>query len=155
MASIVGVEIINPGSGYTSDPIIRFVDNCGQGYGAYGRANVDYNQQSPTYGQVRTVTMVTTGENYPAEDEEVPLFIDQVIIQNPGDGYADGDTLDNFELKVMDGKIVGGNLLNIIPYDDLPKLNIKSNTGVGAILKPIMSKTRPQGDVVQVIDCVR
>ena len=45
-------------------------------------------------------------------------------------------------------------MINDIPYNDLPNLNINSDTGVGAILRPIMSKTRPQGEVIQVIDCV-
>ena len=127
--------------------------NCNQGYGAYGRAHIDHNPKSPTYGQVIDVTILSTGTNYPAEDED-PLFIDRVIIEDPGRGYADDDTLDNFDLDIQDGKIVGGRLKNIITYDDLPKLNINSETGVGAILRPVLSKTRPQGKVVEVIDCV-
>jgi len=151
--SIVGVEITSRGSGYIQEPIITLQDNCNQGYGAYGRAHIDHNPQSPTYGQVINVTMLSTGTNYPAEDE-APLFIDRVVIEDPGRGYADDDTLDDFDLDIRDGKIVGGTLKNIITYDDLPKLNINSETGVGAILRPILSKTRPQGKVVEVIDCV-
>ena len=151
--SIVGVEITNRGSGYIEEPIITLQDNCNQGYGAYGRAHIDHNPQSPTYGQVINVTILSPGTNYPADDE-VPLFIDRVIIEDPGRGYADDDTLDNFDLDIQDGKIVGGRLKNIITYDDLPKLNINSETGVGAILRPVLSKTRPQGEVVEIIDCV-
>ena len=153
VGNIIGVEITNPGSGYTSDPIITFEDNCGQGYGAYGKAHVDFNQLSPTYGQVTSITMLCTGENYPAE-EEPPLFIEKVIIEDSGEGYKDGDTLDGFKLEILNGRINESKFLNTRTYDDLPKLNIKSDTGVGAILKPIMSKTRPQGNIVQVIDCV-
>ena len=151
--SIVGVEITNRGSGYIEEPIITLQDNCNQGYGAYGRAHIDHNPQSPTYGQVIDVTILSTGTNYPA-DAETPLFIERVIIEDPGKGYADDDTLDDFDLDIQDGKIVGGRLKNIITYDDLPKLNINSETGVGAILRPVLSKTRPQGKVVEVIDCV-
>jgi len=153
-ASIVGVEITDPGSGYTEDPIVKFNDNCNQGFGAYARAHIDSNPQSPTYGQLSSITILTSGENYPVEDDETPLFISKVIIENQGEGYNENDTLENFNLNIIDGRIVGGKMINDIPYDDLPNLNINSDTGVGAILRPIMSKTRPQGEVVQVIDCI-
>ena len=110
-------------------------------------------QLSPTYGQVSSITMLSTGENYPAE-EEPPLYIDKVIIEDPGEGYKDGDTLDDFKLEVLNGRIIQTKFSDARTYDDLPKLNIKSDTGVGAILKPIMDRKRPQGDIVQVIDCV-
>ena len=153
-ASIVGVDITDPGAGYTSDPVVTFSDECDQGYGAFGKAHVDKNPQSPTYGQITSITIISSGENYPVDDEEVPLFIDKVIIENSGYGYEDVDTLDNFELEIFDGRIIGGNLVNQIAYRDLPELNINTATGVGAVLRPIMSKTRPQGRVIEVIDCV-
>jgi len=153
-ASIVGVEIADPGGGYSSDPVVAFNDKCSQGYGAFAKAHVDKNPQSPTYGQITSITMISTGENYPANDEEVPLFIDKVIIENAGYGYEDTDTLDDFELEIIDGRVTGGILVNPIAYNDLPELNINTATGVGAILRPIMSKTRPQGEVVEVIDCI-
>ena len=153
-ASIAGVEITNPGGGYTSDPVVAFDDECNQGYGAYGKAHVDKNPKSPTYGQITSITMISTGANYPAQDEEVPLFIEKVIIENAGRAYAGDDTLDNFELIISNGRIVGGNQLVQIPYSRLPELNINSETGVGAILRPVMSKIKPQGEVVQVIDCI-
>ena len=153
-ASIVGVEITDPGSGYNEDPIVKFNDNCNQGFGAYAKAHIDPNPQSPTYGQLSSITILTSGENYPVEDDEVPLFISKVIIENKGEGYTENDTLENFNLNITDGRITGGKMINDIPYDDLPNLNINSDTGVGAILRPIMSKTRPQGEVIQVIDCV-
>ena len=153
-ASIVGVEITDPGSGYTEDPIVKFNDNCNQGFGAYARAHIDSNPQSPTYGQLSSITILTSGENYPVEDDEAPLFISEVIIENQGEGYTENDTLENFNLNITNGRITGGKMINDIPYNDLPNLNINSDTGVGAILRPIMSKTRPQGEVVQVIDCI-
>ena len=153
VGSIIGVEITNPGSGYTSDPIVTFEDNCGQGYGAYGKAHVDFNQLSPTYGQITSITMLCTGDNYPAE-EEPPLYVDKIIIEDPGEGYNNGDTLDDFQLEILNGGIDETKFSDARTYDDLPKLNIKSDTGVGAILRPILSRTRPQGDIVQVIDCV-
>ena len=153
-ASIVGIEVTNPGSGYTTDPIVTIDDECDKGRGAYAQAHVDKNPNSPTYGQITSFTMITPGVNYPAKDAETDLYIDRVIIQDPGNGYKDTDTLENFDLSIIKGQVMGGSLVNQIPYDDLPELNIDSETGVGAILRPVMSKRRPQGKIVQVIDCV-
>ena len=153
-ASIVGVEMGDGGSGYTSPPIVTITDNCDRGYGAYASANIDQNPQSPTYGQILSVSMITVGENYPAEEEEVPLYVDGVVIDNPGDGYQEGDTLDNFKLTIVDGEIKNVSVVNRLSYNDLPELNIKTELGFGAMLRPLMSKTRPQGEVLRVIDCV-
>ena len=133
-----------------------FDDECNQGYGAYGKAHVDKNPKSPTYGQITSATIISPGVNYPAQDKEVPLFIDKVIIEKAGRGYKETDTLDNFEICGVDsnGGITCLNSVNQIAYSGLPELNINSETGVGAILRPVMSKTRPQGEVIQVIDCV-
>ena len=66
-ASIIGVEITDPGSGYTSPPLVSFGDNCNQGYGGYGTANIDTNPDSDTYGQVTSVTITSPGEHYPID----------------------------------------------------------------------------------------
>ena len=153
-ASIVGIEMTDGGSGYTSPPIVTITDSCDKGYGAYASANIDQNPQSPTYGQILSVSMITVGENYPAEEEEVPLYVDGVVIDNPGEGYQPGDTLDNFKLTIVDGEIKNVSIVNRLSYNDLPELNIKTELGFGAVLRPLMSKTRPQGEVLRVIDCV-
>lgn len=99
--------------------------------------------------------MTSTGVNYPAEIDDEPLYVRGVVIANSGSGYTEDDTLENFELEVIDGRITNINVVNPISYDDLPDLNINSETGVGAILRPIMSKFTPlQGEVIEVIDCV-
>ena len=153
-ASIVGIEMTDGGSGYTAPPIVTITDSCDKGYGAYASANIDQNPQSPTYGQILSVSIITVGENYPAEEEEVPLYVDGVVIDNPGEGYQPGDTLDNFKLTIVDGEIKNVSIVNRLSYNDLPELNIKTELGFGAVLRPLMSKTRPQGEVLRVIDCV-
>jgi len=153
-ASIVGIEMTDGGSGYTAPPIVTITDSCDKGYGAYASANIDQNPQSPTYGQILSVSIITVGENYPAEEEEVPLYVDGVVIDNPGEGYQEGDTLDNFKLTIVDGEIKNVSIVNRLPYNDLPELNINTELGFGAMLRPLMSKTRPQGEVLRVIDCV-
>ena len=154
-ASIVGVRIIESGRGYTSPPIITFDDEIGQGYGAYGKATVDQNPNSPTYGQVTSIAITSKGENYPASDEEDPMYIGGVVIDDPGLGYEDTDTLEDFELTVVDGQIVNVNVVNQKTYDDLPELNINTTNGFGAKLRPLLTLIPPaQGEVIQVIDCI-
>ena len=154
-ASIVGVRILNSGRGYSSPPIVTFDDEIGQGYGAYGKATVDQNPDSPTYGQVTSVVITSKGENYPASDEEDPMYIGGVVIDDPGLGYEDTDTLEDFELTVVNGQIVNVNVVNHKTYDDLPELNINTTTGFGAKLRPLLTLIPPtQGEVIQVIDCI-
>ena len=45
-ASIIGVEVTNPGARYTSEPIVTFDDECQKGEGAYGKATIDQNPKS-------------------------------------------------------------------------------------------------------------
>ena len=62
--------------------------------------------------------------------------------------------INNFELQITDGRITGVNVVNPIAYRDFPNMKVQSETGYGARLRPIMSRTRPQGKVLQIVDCV-
>ena len=158
-ASIIGVNITNPGSGYTRAPLVAFTDSCGRGYGAYGKANIDVIPSSPTYGQVTSISIISEGENYPAGDEE-PVFLTDVIVDDGGQDYADTDTLVAAhcgDLTIVDGRITKVTLSNLCRFEDLADLTIKSDTGFGAVLRPIMGTNIPpalQGELVEVIDCV-
>ena len=77
-ASIIGVDITYPGEGYTEEPLVSFVDNCDQGYGAYGRAVIDKDPNSPTYGQLTDIIIISEGENYPA-GESRGVFVDKIV----------------------------------------------------------------------------
>ena len=152
VGSILGVEMTNRGSGYTEPPLVAFTDSCDKGYGAYGQAIIDYNQNSPTFGQVVAVTITSQGEDYPVGEEE-DLYVKEVIIEQPGEGYVEGDIIGEFE-------ICGVNSLGGItcvktpdsPYRELPRINF--NVGTGAVLRPLMTAEIPQTKVVEVIDCV-
>ena len=155
VGSIVGVDFTDHGSGYTSEPIVTFSDNCNQGYGAYGKATIDQNPSSPTYGEITSIVIINPGENYPADDEELPLYIGGVVIENPGSDYEPTDTIDDFDITVEDGEITNVDIVNQRPYNDLPELNINTSTGFGAQIRPLMTKVKPsQTEVLQVIDCV-
>jgi hypothetical protein len=145
VGSIVGVDITNPGQGYTDTPLISFQD---------GKCIVDRNPSSPTYGQITGVTIISEGENYPAEIDELPLYIKGVVIEDPGSNYEEDDTVEGLDLTIRDGRVVAATIKPGFGYNGLPDLNINSDTGFGAVLRPIMTVATPQTEIVQVIDCV-
>ena len=175
IGSIVGVELTDPGSGYTDAPIVTFQDSCNKGYGAYGRAIIDQIPTSPTFGQITSVVIISEGESYPAEIDELPLFIEQIIVEDGGSGYADSDADFDFEIpdsiidtedttigtpiQSVDIIIKDGVVIEAIPrqgfaFNGLPNLNIISETGFGAVLRPIMTTTPQTSEIIQVIDCI-
>ena len=161
-ASIIGVDITNPGEGYAEGPLIDFNDKCNQGRGAYGKAIVDRNMKSPTYGQVLSVVILSPGENFPADgSEEKEAFIRDVIIEDPGIGYEDAEISDDIRPIVQDGRIAAIEIVEQIPYNRLPDLSVISDTGYGAVIRPILSteredrRTDPEkAGVFKVVQCV-
>ena len=158
--SIIGVEITDPGSGYKyAPPVVSFDDPCGLGYGAVGRAIVDFDQDSPTFGQIKGVYILSEGENYPVEDDTEGAVVDGTILY-PGSGYSPGDIAvdDNgveYELKINDGKIIEARPTNNIRVQNLPNINIITKTGSGALIKPLINPfISEQREVVDVIDCI-
>ena len=146
IGSIVGVKLTDPGLGYTDPPIVTFQDSCNKGYGAYGRAIIDEIPTSPTFGQITAVVMTSEGVNYPAEIDELPLFIEEIIIEDPGNDVEG-------EIEGVDLEIENGRVIRATPkpfaYNGLPTLNIS-----GAILRPIMTTTPPPSEIIKVIDCI-
>ena len=114
---------------------------------------------SPTYGQVNSISIISEGENYPAGDQE-PVYLVDVVVDDGGQDYADTDTLvakHCGDLTIVDGRITKVNVTNLCRFDDLADLTINSETGFGAVLRPIMSTDIPpvlQGELVEVIDCI-
>ena len=166
-ASIIGVEITDPGSGYTSPPLISFGDKCDQGYGAYGKANIDKNPASPTYGQVTSVTMTSIGENYPIDASKTTVngqfpevYIDDIIIEDPGSNYQEGDFISDDIRPVIEtnpespnfGRIVAIEIVEQIPYNRFPNMNVVSETGFGAVIRPIMSTIKTQVTPEEVVE---
>ena len=164
-ASIAGVRVTKPGSGYTTAPLVAFTDSCGQGYGAFGRAIIDYNQNSPTFGQIKDVVIFSEGENYPVAEYTTgkggvqELFISKVIVDSPGINYQPSDVIVDDNLKLIlkeDGSVAGVDVVNQVPTDILPTINISTNTGSGAVLRPVMSIERSTREerLIQVIHCI-
>ena len=158
--SIIGVEITDPGSKYTyAPPMVTFEDSCGLGYGAVGRAIVDYDKNSSTYGQVTGVYIVSEGENYPVEDTGEGSVTDTVVLY-PGSGYVPGDTAvdgngEEYDLTIDNGRVISASPINRLKVTELPTITIITKTGIGALIKPIVRTSPPsQNEIISVIDCV-
>ena len=160
----MGVEITDPGSGYTSPPLVSFGDKCDQGYGGYGTAIIDTNPDSDDYGQVTAVVITSPGENYPVDsgltvDGKFPeAYVDDIIIEDPGSNYEEGDFISDDIRPVIEtnpespnfGRIIAIEIVEQIPYDIFPDMTVRSETGYGAIIRPIMSivKSQPDASVI-------
>jgi len=163
--SIIGVEITDPGAGYfTSPPLITIEDPCNKGYGSVIESIVDFNPDSPTYGQITAVNVISEGENYPVSPsddldainaDQVPVGIIDTIVVNSGQGYEDASA-DGFDIVVQNGRIISVKPLNSIQIQNIPTITITSKTGSGALVKPVIGRLplTPQGEVIQVIDCI-
>ena len=152
-ASIIGVDITYPGQGYTEEPLVAFVDNCDQGYGAYGRALIDKDPNSPTFGQLTDIIIISEGKNYPVDSDD-EAYIEKIIVSSGGSGYSIDDTIDGFDVEIIDGSI-SKVTPNNIPYRTLPRITVNTKTGSGAKLTPIMTKVRRDTLSQQQIDCIQ
>ena len=142
-AGIMGVEITNPGEGYAEPPLVSFNDKCNQGFGAYAKAIIDEKVTSPTYGQVIKVVILSEGANYPTDGlDEVEAFISDLIIEDPGSGYEDGVISEDIVPIIRNGRVEAVEIREQIPYKSLPELFVESETGSGAVIRPIMSTKR-------------
>ena len=167
-ASIIGVELDNPGLGYfDAPPVVTFTDPCGSGYGAIARAIIDYDPASERWGEVIAINMITEGENYPVvsdnsdaiNSDEIQIGVVETIIVEGGSGYEDAVVSDGnteYSVNIEDGKIISAIPINSIEITNLPKITVISSTGSGAFIKPVIGRLplSPQGEVLQIIDCV-
>jgi len=158
-ASIVGVEITDPGESYTEAPLVSFTDGCDQGYGSFGEVIIDKNVNSLTFGQITAVKILSEGENYPVDlpaDVSDEVYITDIIVENPGTGYENATIEDDcLNLNTVNGQITSVEITCQKPYTTLPDIII-NNPGLGAVLRPIMSSTPRVIDqaVLESVDCV-
>lgn len=214
--SVIGFDIVNPGSNYLEEPFVELVDECGNGSGSRVRANM-------SGGQIRNITIESVGDGYiaipdgslggngrvwkevdegyaitddgryfvvppginpppnstyipptpitaPAGVYPVLLEIEEVAILDGGFGYKQNDTIKVTPDKgaVLKPKIVGGQVTGVevikpgLGFDDIPEIEVISDTGYNAEFSPIFRVVDPQdvatipptATVVQVVDCV-
>jgi hypothetical protein len=156
-ASVIGAQITNPGSGYTFPPFVEVVDDNDQGYGAIGRSIINES------GELTAIYFVSEGENYSVGNIEEYSIVD-VIVDNGGNQYDENDTTvtDNrgnqYDIQIFNGKITKvtpQSSLNSV-VDSLPVLTVQSDSGTGAVLRPILGLVGTSeftGEVKTLIDC--
>ena len=186
LGQVIGVALDAPGSDYKEPPLLSFFDSCENGYGAGGFVRIKD-------GSVSEVVITDGGQDYLPNTTETDLdgnvkevipdpnanydgevsyvtSLDDVVLENTGFGYEDGDTVTveggaEVELIIEDGLVAGANVINGgFGFTSLPDLIINSDTGAGARLKPVLKFTRvedatelaqiSQNAVVTVISCI-
>ena len=183
-ASIIGVDMKIPGVGYKTPPAISFSDKCGVGFGAHGHAVLDDDggiaaivmdsvgegypvvTDPPENVGVTTVIVEDPGRGYvPGDQIDETVFIFQTgFAPAEEDAYANLTTEEILKTPVFDVKVdpeTGGvqsvEVLNILKYDVPPVIEMKSATGVGAVLRPVFGtipEAKAPAKVAKVIDCI-
>lgn len=183
-ASVIGAKLTNGGSGYKFPPFVEIRDDYNQGYGVVARATInDAGEVNSIYivsegenypiGDLYDNSSTTTANtviNSSTETQTESLVsknytIGSIVIQNPGQNYSTSDKAtdqfgNEYSIEVFDGSINTIQPINIngndIIVNDLPIITINSDTGSGALLRPILDiiPAEFQGEVKQIIDCV-
>jgi hypothetical protein len=154
LGQVMGVNIINPGLSYSTEPYLIFEDDCNIGTGAKGYAVTKD-------GKVDSVVMTSNGANYigPEGDpcttnpigedgKEYTAYISEVIIISTGIGYKETDLIYNVycdsDVKIYpivdpEGRIIGTNIVNPgTAIRTVPELAINTEGGSSAILLPVL-----------------
>lgn len=163
LGRIIGVALGGVGSGYTSPPLLTFVDSCGNGSSAGGYPRIKDGKvvdvvitdpgsgflpntiETNIDGTIKEIIPDPNG-NYDGETSYV-TELDDVVVQNAGVNYDDNDTVivdgAEVELVVQNGHIIDANVVNGgFGFTDLPDLQINSKKGVGAKLLPVLKFTK-------------
>tara|TARA_B100001769_G_scaffold248195_1_gene219739 strand:+ start:44 stop:2011 length:1968 start_codon:yes stop_codon:yes gene_type:complete len=167
LGEIVGVNMQSLGVGYTEKPFVSIIDNC-DGRGAEGEAIINN-------GQVINIIIRRGGGGYQvpenvsdSEGIDVVGEIEGIEIIRTGRDYQPGDLITSrcgsLEPILDDtGRIVGANVVSAeVGCKVIPKLSINSDTGYGALLRPIMrykkvedyDSTIPADGTMRIVDCV-
>jgi len=168
IGQIIGVTMTDMGFGFTSPPLVTFIDECENGRGATGKAIIKD-------GKIVKVVMQESGSGYlggglsESDGEQVIAVLDGIDIIGTGVGYEEGDTITTDDGQVLEPIIQGGRIIGANPVDvkdgitELPDLTINTRTGFGAMIRPSLNFVKvedyekpivPSTKVIQVIDCV-
>lgn len=170
--SILSVEVINSGFGYSKPPTINIVDKSNYGSGARaGVVLVD--------GRVTQIYLISSGSGYcetnlnnvfgPSISGGVGILTDIAIIK-PGLGYTVGDNIvvGSYSVTLLvspSGSIVGvSSIVSPTEYDEIPPYFINSTRGEGAEIYPIIKYVQKGAatdgvsinelGVIKVVDCI-
>jgi hypothetical protein len=172
--TLIAVNIVSGGFGYSYDPILTVVDKSGYGEGAKVISKIDDN------GSIIKVIIENPGKNYKQGNyntANIKICIKEIIVTKPGIGYTLGDTITDgvntyypvispingviFAIKPLKAPICG--------FSSAPNITINSTTGIGAEILPVMiletslsnidggvkgSQVAIGTSVINVVDCV-
>lgn len=132
----------------------------------------------PNWGRIPEFYVTLTAPGCPPEEQndgnnyEVISEIEDVIIEDGGFGYQDTDTVTVFdcsgnrdvaaevELTIQNGVVVSARVISPgSEYTCIPEMQINTDTGYNAVLKPVLRFSRPRvvppgTEVISVVDCV-
>jgi hypothetical protein len=152
-SNIIGAIVTNSGSGYRFPPFVEITDSCGLGYGA--RATSVINDK----GEVTAIYINSPGESYPLIQNQPPYTVVDTVVLYPGLNYSSSNTaIDNlgntYSLTIDNGRIISATPLNIIEVTDTPVISINTETGIGAVLKPILGPISEPSETQKLIQDV-
>ena len=116
--------------------------------------------------------VIPDAQNLPPSSNQYPVILEisNVVVSDPGFGYQPDDTIsitpDNG--AVLEPVIEGDSVIGVkiikpgIGFDDIPTIEVVSDTGYNAQFKPVLRVVDPEtidqipvgAQIVQVIDCV-
>ena len=166
LGHLIGINLDNGGSGYTTPPFVAIIDACdhGQGASAYSEINNE--------GEVVRIIIVNTGDGYDnqptggtefddvVDDTDVVsgvisdynICLEGFEIISTGIGYSPTDEITitpdipNLEVNVSmndQGQIVEMQILDsVCGITEMPDIDINSLTGAGIEVRPILSFNR-------------
>jgi len=166
LGHLIGINLDNGGSGYTTPPFVAIIDACdhGQGASAYSEINNE--------GEVVRIIIVNTGDGYDnqptggtefddvVDDTDVVsgvisdynICLEGFEIISTGIGYSPTDEITitpdipNLEVNVSmndQGQIIEMQILDsVCGITEMPDIDINSLTGAGIEVRPILSFNR-------------
>lgn len=129
-------------------------------------------------GQVTNIVVDNPGGGYiptadttpDSEGEDVVGDVEGVQILNTGVGYAAGDMIESDDNSVTlkpqldgNGRVIGADIISSnVGLTKIPNLSINSQTGIGAIIRPVIRYKRrseldidvPSDKVIRVVNCI-
>ena len=149
---VVSIKVQDGGEGYIYPPFVEVRDSCGLGIGCHARAIV-------RKGKVKKIYIVTPGEGYPGDGDEIFIPIDVEIIEG-GNGYTPGIVEDEFgnEYEIItdpDGGVIEIQPITIIPVDDIPTIIIPDiNPAIppGGTKVPVEDPDDPDGPPKYIVE---
>ena len=157
IGQLMGINLINSGTGYANPPYVSIEDPCGNGTGASATTEIEDGKvvkvivDNPGSGYLGPGTSTDPCATNPVDQSgsEVVGYIVGVKIIKTGIGYQSSDLIFNnvcdsdveiYPIIDPSGRIVDVNIVNPgTAIRVFPELQINSQDGQGAILQPILS----------------